>query len=145
MNITYPSGLPTPALGIRDPRVEEYWTAAEAGDLVLPHCVLCQAPFWYPRAFCPRCGSEQVEWRTSTGRGRVYSYTVVRRAGGVWGEHTPFVLAYVELEEGVTIAANLIECGEDELEIGMPVSATFEMGAGEGQSPALRFMPLRPD
>jgi uncharacterized protein len=141
MSATYPAGLPTPALGTRDPRIDDYWSAAEAGELVLPHCPVCAAPFWYPRGFCPRCGSESIEWRKSTGRGRVHSYTIVRRAGGDWAEHTPFVLAYVELDDGVTLVANVIDCPEDAIEIGLPVTARFERGAGEGQAPALRFVP----
>ncbi len=143
MSEYYPAGLPTPSPEI-DPATDPYWTAAERGELVLPHCVRCARPFWYPRGFCPRCGGTDLRWSACDGLGTVYSYSVVRRAGGVWAAKTPFVLALVTLDAGVTVQANVVDCAAGELAIGLRVSAVFEC-AEPADPPVLRFTPRRGD
>jgi len=140
----FPGGLPTPRPVI-DPDTQPYWDAAARGELVVPHCTTCDRPFWYPRGFCPRCGGEP-DWRSSPGRGRLYSFSVVRRAAEPWGSHTPFVLGYIELDEGVTVQGNVVDCTSDQLEPGLAVRAVFERSEAD-DLPILRFTPEseRPD
>lgn len=135
----FPAGLPTPSPTL-DPGTQPYWDAAEQGRLVLPYCGRCGRSFWYPRDFCPRCGTGDVQWHPASGRGEVYSYSVIRRAAGVWSEHTPFVLAMVTLDEGVTVQANIIDCTGDQLSPGLRVEALFERQNAE-DLPVLRFTP----
>ncbi|ASR03145.1 OB-fold domain-containing protein [Gordonia rubripertincta] len=139
MTTYFEPGLPTdqPAF---DPETAPYWDAARVGHLVLPFCEACQQFFWYPRGFCPRCAGDSLAWPEATGRGEVYSYSVVRRAFGEWAEYTPFVIAWVTLDEGVTVLTNIIGCSEDQLAVGMPVEAVFESGS-DADLPALRFTP----
>jgi len=137
---SYPSGLPTPR-PVVDPDTSPYWEAAERGELVVPHCRACDQPFWYPRGFCPRCGGTDLGWRTASGHGEVYSFSVVRRAMEPWGSHTPFVLAYVTLDEGVTVQGNIVDCSSDVLDPGLRVRAVFERQADD-DLPILRFSPL---
>ena len=68
-----------------------------AGRLAIKRCAACGQVHHYPRARCPFCGSDRTEWRDATGRGTIYSYSVMRRVP------VPYALAYVTLEEGVTI------------------------------------------
>ncbi|VXB61347.1 Zn-ribbon domain-containing OB-fold protein [Aeromicrobium sp. 9AM] len=138
----FPGGLPTPRPVI-EPDAEPWWDAAGRGELTVPYCEACGRPFWYPRGFCPRCGSTGVVWRPATGEGTVYSYTVVRRAAEPWGSHTPFVLAYVTLDEGVTVQTNIVDCSSDVLEPGLRVRAVFER-ADDADLPVLRFTPVDP-
>lgn len=140
MNEFYPAGLPTPR-PVVDPDTGPYWDAAERGELVVPQCGACEQPFWYPRGFCPRCGGTDLDWPVASGRGEVYSFSVVRRAAEPWGSHTPFVLAYVTLDEGVTVQANVIDCSSDALAPGLRVRAVFERQDAE-DLPVLRFVPL---
>lgn len=137
--VEFPPGLPTPA-PVMDPATMPYWAAAERGVLVVPRCVACDRPFWYPRGFCPRCGSSAVEWPESSGIGELYTWTVVRRAGGAWSGAVPFVLAYVRLDEGVVVQANVVGCSSDDLRVGARVLACFERQV-EGDLPVLRFRP----
>ncbi|GAA4548526.1 Zn-ribbon domain-containing OB-fold protein [Pseudonocardia xishanensis] len=131
------TALPTP-VPAPDPMTSEYWDAAAAGSLVLPRCRACREVFWYPRPHCPLCGADGVEYVPAVGRGVVYTFTVVRRAGGAWGEAAPYVLAMVTLPEGVTVSANIIDTPHGRLRIGLPVRAVFERGSAD--SPAvLRF------
>ncbi len=137
--VEFPAGLPTPSPAV-DPATSPYWAAAERGVLVVPRCVGCDRHFWYPRGFCPRCGSWELAWPESSGVGEVYTWTVVRRAGGAWSEAVPFVLAYVRLDEGVVVQANLVDGSSDDLHVGARVVACFERQA-DGDLPVLRFRP----
>ncbi|MGW8538509.1 Zn-ribbon domain-containing OB-fold protein [Rhodococcus qingshengii] len=137
----YPGGLPTPR-PIVEPDTQIWWDAAERGALLIPRCQLCERAFWYPRGFCPRCSGSAIEWHLATGLGEIYSYSIVRRAAGPWNPHTPFVLAYVTLDDGVTVQANVVNCSVDELAIGMRVRAVFEREQ-DGDLPILRFTPAR--
>jgi uncharacterized OB-fold protein len=131
--------LPLAAIPARDPETDPWWEAADEGRLLVPVCTSCERPFWYPRGFCPRCGSQALEWRQATGAGEVYSYAIVERAFGVWQEASPFVVAYVTLDEGVTVATNIIDVDRADLHVGLPVRAVFERA--EGANTALRFRP----
>jgi uncharacterized protein len=141
MNELFGAGLPTPRPTVVDPATSPYWEAAAEGRLVLPWCRVCDRAFWYPRGFCPRCGGEELDWRDASGAATVHSWTVVRRAGGAWAEVLPFVLAYVALEEGVVVAANLVDVASDDLAVDLRVRPVFEQAAAD-DLPVLRFAPV---
>ncbi len=130
--------LPAPAPRI-DPEVRPYWDGAAAGRLVLPRCDDCGHVIWYPRPLCPSCGSTAVSWFEASGRGRVYSYTVNSRGEGVWREASPYVLAYVELDEGPRVLTNLVDVAIDAVAVDLAVTAVF-VDTGEGTA-LLRFRP----
>src|SRR3954471_6377766 len=94
--------IPQPSL---NPENAPYFEAAARGKLMLKQCEACNAFHFYPRALCPFCFSDRTQWREATGRGTVYSYSVMRRGGPV-----PYAIAYVKLEEGVTVLTNLVDC-----------------------------------
>jgi uncharacterized OB-fold protein len=137
-------GLPTTPRPTIDPETEEYWSAAGEGRLVLPFCVDCARPFWYPRGFCPRCGGSHLDWRPASGDGVIYSFSVVRRPFGAWRDHAPFVVALVTLDEGVTVSTNIVGMPLNEVEIGTRVAAIFEKNADD-DLPVLRFIPRAND
>jgi uncharacterized protein len=131
--------LPTPVPDVTA-ETEPFWSATAEGRLVLPRCEHCDAVIWYPRAFCPACGSLEVTWFDASGRGSVYSFTIVRRAAPPYDASAPFVVAYVELEEGPRVLTNIVECEPDDVEVGMPVEVEFH---DTGEGPALyRFRPV---
>lgn len=133
------SELPLPVPTVR-PDTREFWEATADGRLLLTKCLKCAQPAWYPRGFCPHCGNREVEWVEASGRGEVYSYTVVRRGGlGEYRDASPYILAYVELDEGVRMMTNIVDVDEDALRIGLPVQVAFQP---TGEGPALpRFTP----
>jgi uncharacterized OB-fold protein len=108
-----------------NPEAEPFWTAAADDRLVLPRCNACGHLVWYPRAWCPVCGSEEVTWTELTGRGTVYASTVLHRGMGPWGQAAPFVVAFVELEEGPRILTNVVTEDPGAVRIGDAVQATF--------------------
>ncbi len=115
-----------------------FWEALGQSRLVLPRCRRCGTHIWYPRGFCPSCYSPEVDWVEASGRGTVYSYTVSTRGVGPWAERAPYVIAYVELEEGPRILSNLVGVDPGEVRIGQSVRAVVEF---DGEAPALRFSP----
>lgn len=139
----FPAGLPVD-VPVIDPEVLPFWLAARDGRLVIPFCGACDGYFWYPRGFCPRCSGSQLEWRESSGRGTVYSYSVVHNAFGDWKAHAPFVIAYVALHEGITVPTNLVDCSSQQLAVGLKVRSVFERSDG-CEYGALRFTPLGSD
>ena len=117
---TYEKPLPKPTETSRP-----FWDAAKQHRLQLQHCGGCQSFIYYPRDRCPHCLSEQLEWRPVSGKGKVYSYTTVRRASVRSFADKPYVLAIVELNEGVRMTTN-IEAPPETVRIGMPVTVLFD-------------------
>jgi uncharacterized OB-fold protein len=85
--------------------------------------------------------SSEVEWVRCSGRGTVYTFTVTHQnhAPG-FREALPYVLACVELEEGVQMLTNVVGCAPDDVRIGMPVEVEFEDVTDEIAIP--RFRPV---
>jgi len=133
--------LPTPQPE-RTPETDAFWAGTADGRLPLPYCPDCDTVIWYPREFCPQCGRRSVIWRAASGRGTVYSYTVVHRTSGPYRDAVPYVLAYVELDEGPRVLSNIVGCPPDDVRIGQPVQVVFcDTGAG---SALYRFEPCSP-
>ncbi|MBI5596984.1 MAG: OB-fold domain-containing protein, partial [Elusimicrobia bacterium] len=81
----------------------------------------------YPRAVCPHCLSGEYEWLPASGKGTVYSYTVCYRpAGEAFAAEVPYIVALVELAEGVRLLSNLIGCPPARARVGLPVEMVFE-------------------
>lgn len=124
-----PEEKPRPTL-----RGEEapFYAAAAEGRLVLQRCPSCGRIVSYPRTLCPHCHDGAPEWIDASGRGTVYSFSVLHRAGSPGFEaDVPYVVALVDLEEGVRMMANLMNVPAEQVEIGMPVSVTFERRADD--------------
>ena len=103
-----------------------HWQAAGEGRLALPYCGACASFHWPPRHACPRCGGES-SWRDAAGTGRVASFSIVRRAVNPdLAADAPYVIAFVELDEGVRVFTNLVDVNADEVKTGMRVRCRFE-------------------
>lgn len=113
----------------------EFWAATAEGRLLVRHCEACGKPHWYPRTQCPLCMSDQVVWKTSTGQGSIYTFSVCRRVGPV-----PFAIAYVRLDDGVTMMSNIVDCDLDTISIGQRVRVVFKEAEGGSKLPM--FTPI---
>ncbi len=116
--------LPTPEVGF-DVDTEPYWRGAGEGRLVLPRCDECGTYVWIPRPYCP-LDLSPTRWVEVSGRGSVYSHSTVHRGERLYAKRAPFVLAYVELDEGPRIMTNIVGCPPDAVTIGMPVRVVFD-------------------
>jgi uncharacterized OB-fold protein len=112
---------------------QPYFDAALQGTLVIKKCTACGQPHHYPRALCPFCGSDRTEWIPASGRGTVYSYSVMRRAA------PPYAIAYVTLAEGPTMMTNIVDCDLDQIRVGQSVKVVFK--PTEGGSAVPMFTP----
>ena len=113
------------------PRIDEesrgFWEALARHELYFQRCRDCGTKRFYPRAVCPICLSSATEWVRASGRGTVYTFTVTHQnqAPG-YRDALPYVLAVVELAEGVRLMTNVVECAPDAVRVGMPVEVVFE-------------------
>ena len=119
------AGLPVVDIPV-NAETRPYFDAAAEGRLVLPRCRDCGWAIWYPRQFCNECGSLSVDWVPASGRGRIYTFTVVRRGDGEYRDSAPYVLAYVDLEEGPRVLTNIVGGDPADLRIGTEVVVTYE-------------------
>jgi uncharacterized OB-fold protein len=116
-----------------------FWEACRRGELLVQRCATCNVHQFYPRGICANCWGTDVRWIRSTGRGTVWTFTVTHqnRTPG-FAEEVPYVLALVELEEGVRMFTNLVECKPEEVKIGMPVEVTFLRATDQVDVPYFR-------
>ncbi|GMA63761.1 Zn-ribbon domain-containing OB-fold protein [Alicyclobacillus fastidiosus] len=112
-------------LPVRDGDSAPYWEGVDEGQLRIQKCQTCERHIFYPRSICPHCFSDVIDWVTASGAGRIYAYTVVHRSFGPFAEETPFVVAIVELAEGVRMMTRT-KGPRDLVRIGAPVRVTFE-------------------
>jgi len=110
-----------------------FWDAARARRFLIPVCTACGKAHWYPRAICPFCASEQVQWHEASGKGTIYTFSVMRRV------KEPYVIAHVTLAEGPTMLTNIVDCDADKLAIGQKVTVVF--AETENGPPAPMFKP----
>jgi len=115
------------------PETKPFWDAAREGRFTVPTCGACGKAHWYPRAICPFCASDEVEWRESAGKGTIYTFSVMRRV------KDPYAIAHVTLAEGPTMLTNIVDCDFDTLRIGQPVAVVFK--ETENGPPAPMFKP----
>ena len=118
-----------------------FWTGGAEGELRIARCAGCGYYLHPPTPRCPKCWSEDVAPSAVSGRGRVYSYTINRRAW-VPDLEVPFVLAAIELDEqpGLRLITTLVDCAPEDVEIGMHAEVTF-VARGEAFVPLFRPAP----
>jgi uncharacterized OB-fold protein/acyl dehydratase len=95
-----------------------------AHELRLPKCNGCGRLFFPPSPRCSSCGAFDMGYAVASGRGTLYSYTVVHHPQ-VPGFRYPLVVGLVELEEGVRFLADLVGVKPDQVEIGMPLQVDW--------------------
>src|SRR5271156_3013784 len=104
----------------------EFWEAAKEERLLIKHCLDCDAYSYYPRPFCPKCWSEQVEWHRASGEGTLYTWSVIYSNDMLpFRDRVPYVAAIVDLAEGPRMMTNVVDCPFEELQVGMPLQVTF--------------------
>ena len=124
-----------------NPWAEPFWAGTREGRLVIQKCADCGKHVFYPRLVCPFCFSERLDWIEASGRGTVYSHTLVRNnPPSAFIEDLPFTIAIVELEEGVRMMTNIVDCDPEVVHCDMPVEVTFERLTDEITLP--KFRPL---
>ena len=120
----YKKPIPVP-----QPESDRYWEGTRRDELWLRRCRDCNMAYFYPRDICPTCHSRNTDWFRSKGEGAIYTYAIVHRAPHRgFADDVPYVVALVELEDGVRVPTSIVdvEPEPENLRIGMPVRAVFE-------------------
>ena len=126
--------VPTP-----DFETQPYWDAARDGKLMIRRCRACGEAYFYPRSFCPKCWSEDVEWEEASGRATLYTWSVVHRNDlPPFPDRVPYVAAIVDLDEGPRMMTNVEGCSFEDLRVGMSLQVDFRDDSDEVTVPVFR-------
>ena len=125
-----------------DPAVDNetraYWEGAARGELVLQRCGACGVVQHRPRAQCAKCLSPRIEHFVAKGTGTLHTWTVTHQnLLPPFAPACPYVMAYVDLDEGPRLLTNIVDCPHEQLRIGMPVRVDF-VKTGEFAVPRFR-------
>jgi len=139
-----PAGERNRSAGIPLPRPtalsRPHWDGCREGVLRFQRCRDCGAAVFIPQPVCPGCFGDGLRWVESSGRGTVYSYTVVHRPPSP-AFAVPYVVVIAELEEGWHMLSNLVACDPADVSVDMPIEVVFERESAEITLP--RFRPAR--
>ena len=120
--VPQPPGIPLP---VPSARSDPFWKGCREGQLVLPRCTHCGARALRAFAVCSQCHERTLGWEPSSGRGSLYSWTVVWRP-----PHQSFVVPYapavIALDEGWWFLSAVVGCGPGDLHEGMALEVTFQ-------------------
>ena len=101
------------------PESLSFWQAADEGRYLVKKCNSCGQVHHYPRDICPFCLSDDTVWQDSLGTGVVYSFSTMGQGDAA------YTMAYVTLDEGVTVMSNLVDCDPTQVRIGQKVRVVF--------------------
>jgi uncharacterized protein len=122
------------------PEMAPFWEAARRHELVAQRCHGCGTHRFPAREICSRCLSRDASWEPVSGRGTVFSFTIMHQPYHP-AFSVPYAVVVVELNEGARMLTNLVDCPPSEIRIGMPVEVLFEDLTAEVTLP--KFRPRR--
>lgn len=132
----YKKPLPQPT-----PWSKPFWEGCRKHEFLVQKCIDCQKYIFYPKMFCPHCLSSNLEWFKSSGKGKIYSYMVVYSYQPTeFEENLPYIVAIIELEEGVRLMSNVIGCSPETVKCDMKVGVVFDDVTEEVTLP--KFKPI---
>ncbi len=125
--MTTPPATPTRPQPPEDETSRPFWEATRTRRLLYQWCTVCDRPVFFPRDICPGCLGSTLEWRESSGRGTVYTFSNVHRPQMPnFALPAPYTVALIELAEGVRLMSNVVNCDPEQVRVGMAVKVTWE-------------------
>ncbi len=100
---------------------QRFWQGLRSGRFETTRCDDCERLTFPPKPFCPHCWSERVRWVSLSGRGKLYSQTVVHAAPMVFQAEAPYRVGIIDLDEGLRIATRILSETEPRLDTAMEV------------------------
>jgi len=95
-------------------------------------CEKCGKVYFPPRIICSGCKNEEFETINLSDEGKIISYTVIHTPPTEFFDESPYAMGIIELDDGVSITAQIADCGADDLEIGKRVKVVFRKIRQEG-------------
>jgi len=116
-----------PLPNLSEPDTRPFWLATKDHELIYPVCNACGSIVFYPRAHCTKCTSRDLRYERSAGQGTVYSFTIVRaNRQAPFSERIPYVVAWIDLDEGFRMMSNVVECEPLAVSIGQRVEVDWQ-------------------
>lgn len=106
------------------PDTEFFWKGLRDNTLLIQRCADCKQLRQPPRPMCPQCTSLEWDTMAASGRGTVHSYVMPQYPPMPFMEY-PYIVALVDLEEGVRLVSNLVDIAPDAVQVGMPVEVCY--------------------
>jgi len=134
---------PRPQPRFPEPDTQPFWEATKRHELTYQTCNACNAVIFYPRRHCTECGSRDTTWRVSRGEGTVYTFSIVMQSRNpAFAELVPYVLAYVDLDEGFRMMTNIVNVADpvNNMQCGMRVRLHWQ-DQGDGAISLPLFVP----
>ena len=105
-----------------------FWEATKQRRYLVQWCDACASPVFYPREVCPRClSANTLMWREAKGTGTVHAVSVQHRAANpTMDDKVPYAVALIELDEGIRVMSNVVNCDPEVVKVGDAVSVTWE-------------------
>ena len=95
----------------------------------------------YPKLFCPDCLSEKLSWIEASGKGKIYSFSVVYSYQPTeFADDVPYVIAVIDLDEGVRMMSNVVDCNPEEVQCDMDVEVVFDQVTDDFTLPKFRLI-----
>lgn len=127
-------------LPIVDVQSEPFWTACKENRLIIQKCNVCGTNRFPATHYCANCRSQSYEWIDASGKGKVFSWIIVNHPvpGDIWGDAVPYAVGLIELDEGVRMLSNIVDCEPDKIAGDMRVEVTFAPAGGGFKLPKFR-------
>jgi hypothetical protein len=131
--------------------VSKFWREIpQRYNLIGTKCGECKTVYFPPRNVCPKCRRSsigKIKPFKLSGKGKIYTYTVVHVAPKAFEDEVPYIIAIVKLEEGPFITSQIVDCKPEEVKINMPVEVTFRKIQEDGYTGAIyygyKFKPIK--
>ena len=126
---------------IPDEASQPFFDGAREQRLMIQRCTTCGAVMWPVKSRCDNCLSPTVTWVQASGKATLYSFVLMHQLYHPgFASEVPYNIAQVDLEEGLRILTNIVDCPNADLHIGMPLEVTFEAITDEVTLP--KFKPV---
>lgn len=123
--------MPTPSRNWRE-MPQRY--RLEAGK-----CTNCGYVCFPPRLVCPKCGNRAFNKIKLADAGKILTYTIIRVAPHQFVDQAPYAVGIVELDDGVKLTGQIVDCAFEELSIGKRVKIEFRKLMEEGEAGILCY------
>ncbi len=121
---------------------KQFYNACKQGKLLYQKCDDCGQVVFFPKEFCPNCMGRYLGWLESSGKGKIYTFTVTYDfAPPEFMTDVPYAIAIINMDEGFSIMSNIVECDFERLKCDMPVEVVFDPVTSEITLP--KFRPVK--
>ena len=111
-------------------------------NLIGNECGSCGKLYFPPREICPICRRKsmgKMKEKKLNGKGKIVTYSIIHAAPEAFEGQVPYPVAIVKLDEGPKVTAQIVDCKNDKIKIGMKVQSTFRKIQTDGYVGAIYY------